>query len=86
MFQFAHRLDCDMKLINITLLFPLAVSTDAYNIVASRRQILAKSAFSAAAAFSPVAATHAMDACPPKSNNCIRTVWTPPKELVKLSL
>ena len=55
------------------LLSVLFVPSEAYTV--ARREVL--SAFGAAAAIVPAAA-QAVDACPPKSSNCIRTTWTPP--------
>jgi hypothetical protein len=54
------------------------------NAAPSRRAFFQKAAVTAAAASAavllpvPQAQAAALDACPPKSSNCIRTTWTPP--------
>ena len=54
----------------------LVLSTSvAYNLPSSRREVFQKAAVGLA--FLP-SVVHAVDACPPKSNNCIVTTWTPP--------
>lgn len=62
----------------------LAVMTGAFGVESSsssRRDVLASSAAAAAACVAfgwPGTARAALTACPPKSNNCIRTAWTAP--------
>jgi hypothetical protein len=71
-----------MKLLfSIVSVVALASCAQAYNLPTSRRDVFTKAAavafVPAVVAFVPAVA-QAMDACPPKSTNCIRTTWTPP--------
>jgi hypothetical protein len=77
----SHKHPCPsleiMKLLfSIVSVVALASCAQAYNLPASRRDVFAKAAV-AAVAFVPAVA-QAMDTCPAKSTNCIRTAWTPP--------
>lgn len=61
-----------------SILFLTAVaSVVAYQPNTSRRHVFQTAA---AAAFLPASSAFAIDACPPKSQNCIRTTWTPPNK------
>jgi hypothetical protein len=78
-----------MKIFQSSLLMAFAClaavgTTTAYsNNAPSRRAFFQKAATTAAAASAavllPVQSAQAIEACPPKSNNCIRTTWTPPE-------
>jgi hypothetical protein len=69
-----------------------ALTSNANNNAPSRRAFFQKAAVTAAAASAavllPVSAAQAaaLDACPPKSQNCIRTTWTPPEGTSKAKM
>ena len=44
----------------------------------SRREAVSKTLSSIVAVSLPAGVANAIDACPPKSNNCVRQTWTPP--------
>ena len=44
----------------------------------SRREVVSKTLSSIVAISLPAGVASAIDACPPKSNNCVRQTWTPP--------
>ena len=54
-------------------------TTDAFGVEPTRRDVLTAAAAAASFAVLPTSAAHAvLTACPPNSNNCIRTTWTAP--------
>jgi hypothetical protein len=72
-----------MKLIYVAILSGLSVASGYSTAGASRREILSSVAKSAAfglgaASFVSVSDAQALEMCPPKANNCVRTTWTPP--------
>lgn len=82
-----------MKL-NLVFAAALCKAVSAYtpsqNMNSNRREVLSKFAkvtvASTGMAFmSGVTDANALDACPPKSNNCVRTTWTPPDSTSKES-
>lgn len=72
-----------MKLFFVTILSGLSLASGYSTVGASRREILSNLAKSAAfglgaATFVPVSDAQALEMCPPKANNCVRTTWIPP--------
>jgi hypothetical protein len=73
-----------MKFINIVTALALAGSSSAYTAsnTSSRRELIsnvAKGALFGIGAVTVVpSASDALEMCPPKANNCVRTMWTPP--------
>lgn len=70
-----------MKLSSAVILSSLCLASGYSTDGTSRREILSNLAKSAAfglGAVSFVPDTQALEMCPPKANNCVRTTWTPP--------
>jgi hypothetical protein len=71
-----------MKLLNIVTLISIAGSTSAYSTsTSSRRELMSNVAKGALFGIGSVAiapSAEALEVCPPKANNCVRTAWTPP--------
>lgn len=71
-----------MKVFNISLVFALIGSVSSYSTSpSSRRELMTKLANGAifgASAFVLSPSADALEMCPPKANNCVRTKWTPP--------
>jgi hypothetical protein len=79
-----------MKITIQTLLFCAFAGVAAYNTPSSRRRMIQQAVASTTAAtgvaFLPINFVNAIDACPPKSSNCIRTTWTPPSGTSKAEM
>lgn len=70
-----------MKITSIVTLLSLASTASAWSTSTSRRELLsnvAKGAAFGVAGASLVAPADALEMCPPKANNCVRTKWSPP--------
>lgn len=70
-----------MKITSIVTLLSLTSSASAWSTSTSRRELLSNVAKGAAfglAGASLVAPADALEMCPPKANNCVRTKWSPP--------
>mmetsp|Transcript_14064 Transcript_14064/g.21060 ORF Transcript_14064/g.21060 Transcript_14064/m.21060 type:complete len:187 (+) Transcript_14064:48-608(+) len=76
-----------MKLLNIVALLSLAGSSSAYSTsTSSRRELIsnvAKGALFGIGAVAIAPSAEALEMCPPKANNCVRTAWTPPAGVSK---
>jgi len=82
-----------MKL-NLVLAMLVCGSSSAYNVSpnvnSNRREVLSKFAKATAAStglafLSGLTDAQALEACPPKANNCVRTTWKPPGSTTKES-
>ena len=72
-----------MKLCNITAILALVGSSSAYTTSnsSSRRELIsnvAKAAIFGIGAVAVAPSAQALEMCPEKANNCVRTKWTPP--------